>query len=373
MSLKNKKINRMLRTAEFEIHARDAAIRPSSFHFPLLTLRTILSLALGVFCLNGCTQGSTFIPPVYPVGPQTSVSPSELQIFIPGGFQPLQVLDGVSVGEKVSLEARGVPPGTVVAWYSSNVLRGNFFQPGELYLSNPGDFEVRVHAGPSNVTLPVHVGPRPDDSGESNAAENPIEATSSAIPSPSTASSDPFVDEVIAFHPGPFAGFGSEEFPQIVLGPPRGGGNFQAGTDVLSLGVGGEIILKSDSPILDGAGIDFIVFENPFFIGGNSQSPFVELAEVAVSQDGTSFIPFTCEAENRRDLYPGCAGVEPVLANSETNDLDPTNPEEAGGDGFDLEDLGLSWIQYIRLRDLSESGAGNSAGFDLDAIAIVHQ
>ena len=142
---------------------------------------------------------------------------------------------------------------------------------------------------------------------------------------------------------------------------------------VLSLGVGGEIILKSATPILNGAGEDFIVFENAFFAGGSPNAPFVELGQVSLSQDGTHFFPFNCETQNPAEFYPGCAGVHPVLANSELNDIDPTDPDAAGGDAFDLNDLGLSWALYVKIKDLSMAGAGVSAGFDLDAIAIIHQ
>jgi hypothetical protein len=186
--------------------------------------------------------------------------------------------------------------------------------------------------------------------------------------------SDPYLDAVTRFTPGPFAGFGSDQFPQIVLGPPQGSGETQGGFHVLSLGVGGEIVLQSTTPILNGPGPDFIVFENAFFVGGNPQNPFAEPGEVAVSQDGNRFISFPCEWENAREFFPGCAGVLPVLANPLTNGIDPTDPEAAGGDAFDLETVGLGWAEWIRIRDRSQAkGGGVSAGFDLDAIAIVHQ
>jgi hypothetical protein len=143
--------------------------------------------------------------------------------------------------------------------------------------------------------------------------------------------------------------------------------------DVLSLGVGGIIVLKSDTPILDGPGVDFIVFENAFYVDGDPKAPFAEPGEVSVSQDGERFFVFPCAKNDRADGYPGCAGVHPVFANSETNHIDPTDPATAGGDDFDLQKLGLKWARYIRIRDLSESGSGDSAGFDLDAISIVHQ
>src|SRR5262249_32864247 len=108
------------------------------------------------------------------------------------------------------------------------------------------------------------------------------------------------------FEPGANAGFGTDKFPQIVLGPPQGGGLQMGSFDVLSLGVGGIIVLKSDTPILNGPGTDFIVFENVFDVNGNSEATFAEPGEVAVSQDGKKFFTFPC-AKDDRPTYPGCA------------------------------------------------------------------
>jgi hypothetical protein len=318
-------------------------------------IKKLTWLWVGLLSLSGCggTEGF-FLPNPSSLGPQGSASVTTLQVFVVGEPQPLSRLEGVAPGQTISLEARGAPPGSTVSWFSSSVLFGSFLQPGELYLRRAGDFEIRVHAGGERITIPVHVG----DGGTTQ---------------PPGGDSDPFADEVIAFRPGPFGGFGSGVLPGIVLGAPRGAGSVQGSLHVLSLGLGGEIVLKSEIPVLDGAGEDFIVFENPFLIGGDPDTPFAELGEVAVSQDGNDFVAFTCERDNPAELYPGCAGVSPVFANPENNSIDPTDPDTAGGDAFDLQQVGLPWIQYIRIRDLSKSGTGNSAGFDLDAVAIIYQ
>ncbi len=334
-----------------------------------------------IFCLvfiSACGGGATFVPGNYPIGPTFNQSATELRIFRAGETQALTVLEEVAPGEVVTLEVRGQPPGARPVWFSSDVSRGDFLRPGELQLRGEGRFEIRVHAGGARAMVPVVVTPAtPDSDGTPTPtpSEDPEDppATPTALPLPDPVNSDSFIDAVISFTPGPFAGFGSNHFPDIVLGPPRGGGALQGGLDVLSLGVGGIIVLKSDAPVLDGPGADFIIFENPFFIQGNPKAPYAELGEVAVSQDGVNFIEFSCDKENRPELYPGCAGVMPVLANGETSSIEPTDPMTAGGDGFDLEEAGLPWIRYIRIRDLSETGVGISAGFDLDAIAIIHQ
>ncbi len=61
------------------------------------------------------------------------------------------------------------------------------------------------------------------------------------------------------------------------------------------------------------------------------------------------------------------------------NAIDPTDPAAAGGDAFDLADLGLTRARYVRLLDVGVTyyGArtwcgGGGGGFDLDAIAVVH-
>ena len=177
---------------------------------------------------------------------------------------------------------------------------------------------------------------------------------------------DPFADAVVSFTAGEGAGFGQEGLPDVVLGPPEAPGNGGGATDVVSLGQEGEIVLEMDDiGIVDGEGPDLLVFENPF-------TGWYETGVVAVSYDGESWYEWPCAADDSEGGYPGCAGVAIVYSNSE-NGIDPTDPETAGGDAFDLDDLGVSAARYVRIRD---SGAnaydGTSGGFDLDAVAVVN-
>jgi hypothetical protein len=341
-----------------------------------------MTFFLSCTVLTACGGGTFYTPPSYIIGPNADVSTSELQIHRQGDPQPLSSLEGVHVGDVVFLEVEGGNLQTSLEWFSSNVSKGMFLHPGELHLTGAGTFEVSVFAGAEKKILPVKVEAKPPDTVPEGQSPSPTlspeqspQATPTESPVPPTVKSDPFMDEVVSFQPGAGAGFGSDRFPSIVLGAPQGGGLQMGGEDVLSLGMGGSIVLKSDIPILNGAGTDFIVFENPFNAAGDPRNPFVEPGEVSVSQDGVHFFTFPCASEDREAHYPGCAGVHPVMANSETNDIDPTDPNVAGGDDFDLKDLGLNWIQYIQIHDLSneDPGKGNSAGFDLDAISIVHQ
>lgn len=185
---------------------------------------------------------------------------------------------------------------------------------------------------------------------------------------------DPFADRVVSHVTGAGGGFNEEDLPDIVLGPPKGLGSFQGSYDVFSLGLGGEIVLEfTDSLTCNGAGVDFIVFENAFQVGTNPDMTFAEPGVVSASEDGETWVDFPCNLN--AVPYTGCAGVHPTLANPETNDIDPTDPAVAGGDGFDLEDIGLRKARFIKIQDsglgLGPIGPG-TRGFDLDAIAIVH-
>ena len=68
----------------------------------------------------------------------------------------------------------------------------------------------------------------------------------------------------------------------------------------------------------------------------------------------------------------GCAGTHPVFA-APDNHLDAADPTVAGGDGFDLHELGLTQARFVRIRDSGlNKYAPPGGGFDLDAIAVVH-
>jgi hypothetical protein len=197
------------------------------------------------------------------------------------------------------------------------------------------------------------------DTAESGGAETGVTDTAPSGP-------DAFADAVESFTPGPFAGFGQDKLPDVVLGPPNGGEGGDASLDVLSLGEGGVIILRFDDiGLIDGEGPDLLVFENPF-------TGWYEPGVVGVSEDGVEFVEWPCDATNAEADYPGCAGVGLVYSNPE-NGIDPTDPAVAGGDAFDLAELGVSRARFVRIREPGTgSYEGTSAGFDLDAVAVVH-
>jgi len=185
-----------------------------------------------------------------------------------------------------------------------------------------------------------------------------------------------FGTKVESFTPGPCAGFGGTSMPDIVLGPPVGAGELKGSLDVVSLGVGGEIVLSFEpNVIVDGPGPDFIVFENAFYAAGNKDNPAADLAEVSVSEDGTTWVPFPCPPPPAFP-YGACAGWHPVYS-TPSNGISPLDPAKSGGDLYDLATIGVATARLVKIKDKStETCDGvpkpNNAGFDLDAIAVVN-
>jgi hypothetical protein len=184
------------------------------------------------------------------------------------------------------------------------------------------------------------------------------------------APADPWADCVVEFAPADGVSFGHDALPEIVLGPPEGGGEGMGGTHVASLGCGGSITLGFLPPWpTDGPGPDLVVFENAFLAGAIT---FVEPAAVLVSDDGEDWRAFPCEPDGE-PAPEGCAGLEPVLAAGDAAVPDPT---DAGGDAFDLADVGLAEARFVRIIDRTAEHYGSqtwclgaAGGFDLDAVA----
>jgi hypothetical protein len=180
----------------------------------------------------------------------------------------------------------------------------------------------------------------------------------------------PYASEVVSFELGASGGYGMNKLPGVVLGPPKGGGTSAGSLDVLSLGIGGEIVLGfGEREISDGPGPDLIVFENAFWANGDPDAAFTEPGEVAVSADGESWIPFACDPDAAID-ESGCAGLHPVLQYDAAK-MRELDPDQTGGDAFDLADIDVTAARYVRIRDMDGDGEGTSAGFDLDAVGLV--
>ncbi len=184
--------------------------------------------------------------------------------------------------------------------------------------------------------------------------------------------SDPWADLVVSFvHGQNWSHFGEQFFPINVLGPPDPDGaldmynSSSKPEEILSLGHGGEIVLQfTDNKIINGTGSDFTVFENAF-ISLFDNSVFAEAAIVSVSQNGYDWVEFPYDTTS----MSGFAGVTPTDDNH-----NPTNPSVSGGDLFDLDDIGLDWVTYVKLTDLGDiyqEGLYNG-DFDLDAVVAIH-
>ncbi len=217
--------------------------------------------------------------------------------------------------------------------------------------------------------------PAPDATG---GEAGPADATVDAPPGR-------FITEVVSFKQGTCAGFegNTRQLPEVVYGPPLGAGALAGSLDVVSLGGGGSIVVGfGPNAIVDGPGVDFVVFENPFNYGASDR--YVEPGEVSVSEDGVSWTAFPCTDTTQEEPDGGwgatqCAGMNIVYSNPYTNDISPFDLQHAGGDQYDLATIGVPRAKYVRVRnivaseDCPETGPKpDKNGFDLDAIAIIN-
>ncbi|HTQ03480.1 MAG TPA: hypothetical protein VMI54_06470 [Polyangiaceae bacterium] len=209
----------------------------------------------------------------------------------------------------------------------------------------------------------------PSDAGANGEAG----AASTSVQDPPPDPNLPYATSIVSFDPGDGAGYGQNKLPNVVLGPPSGKGTGSGSTDVLSLGKGGSIVLTFERfAIVDGDGPDLVVFENPFWPGGDPAAVYAEPGEVSVSEDGATWSTFPCDAAgDGQGHYAGCAGVTPTLAYDPETTI-PLDPSVTGGDVFDLADLGLARARFVKIRDVSFDGSAPTAGFDLDAVGIVN-
>jgi hypothetical protein len=213
------------------------------------------------------------------------------------------------------------------------------------------------------------------DSGVAGAAGAPDDVTPAAAGQASSGPPPgPYAESVVSFEPGEGAGYNQMKLPDIVLGPPQVKEDGVPSLEVLSLGSGGEIVLGfGEQVIVDGPGPDLVVFENPFWPGGNQSKVFAELGEVSVSDDGETWQTFACDSVgDGAGHFPGCAGYTPTLKYDAAT-LVPLDPAQTGGDAFDLAELGVSRARFVKIHDLMTlPPSGTNSGFDLDAVGLVN-
>ncbi len=179
--------------------------------------------------------------------------------------------------------------------------------------------------------------------------------------------SNVFLFDTITEAPGATGtGFGD---PNRAINGIRGCGKTCGSTDVYSLEKSSSstycipdencLVLEiQNKKILNGPGIDFVVFENPFCIGGEancSTSRFMEPVIVEVSSSGTDWCGWNpqyigADTSNINLRNPNnwqrFAGIEPVLFNQDNwkyTEEDIFDKTKAGGDGFDLEDTNFGY------------------------------
>jgi len=174
---------------------------------------------------------------------------------------------------------------------------------------------------------------------------------------------DPWADNSPEVHYGEGGGYGQPFYPENILGPPDPAATpyfpSYGENNLLTPGKDGWVVVEfTDNSIIDGPGPDFTVFENVLDTGSGY---FQECAYIEVSQNGLYWVPFPWNGTT----LEGLAGLMP------TTGADPTNPAVSGGDLFDLEDIGLNWVRFVKLTDCGDSAADGGL-FDLDAVVAVN-
>lgn len=150
--------------------------------------------------------------------------------------------------------------------------------------------------------------------------------------------------EVVSFSQGKRKDYGNvpalRSNPENALGTPQYNDNAGAPMNYVSLGFGGELVLKFEYPIANGAGNDLRVVETSY--GNPACSAYREKVKVSVSQDGLSW----------KDLGEGCQNTD-----------------------FDLDVAGLPWALFVKLTDSSnraDFGASDADGYDVDGIECLN-
>jgi hypothetical protein len=176
------------------------------------------------------------------------------------------------------------------------------------------------------------------------------------------------------------------------VGTPGSATGKADGVNVVSLGDGGFAILQFPSPITNGVGFDFAVFENAF------NEAFLELAFVEVSSNGLDYVrfPATCNHSTTQQIGP----FDNTCDATKLNNLAGKYISQYGTP-FDLQDLqaiagpeiNLNAIRFVKIRDVVGSinplygtrdknnnlindpwpTAFASGGFDLDAVGVINQ
>ena len=186
----------------------------------------------------------------------------------------------------------------------------------------------------------------------------------------------------------PESGLASYGADSRALGMP--GGTY----DIVSLGDGGNAVLTFASPIYNGPGPDFAVFENGFANAVNPDTWALELGFVEVSSDGENFFRFPAVTYVQTNEQLGNAGsIVPAQLHNFASKYGAFY-----GTPFDLDEvednelLDKNRVTHVRIIDVvgnidpeyatkdSEGHIVNdpwptpfaSSGFDLDAVGVIN-
>ena len=147
-------------------------------------------------------------------------------------------------------------------------------------------------------------------------------------------------------------------------------------TTCVALGDGGTALITFSSPIIDGEGEDFCVFENGF------NSTYLELGFVEVSSDGEHFYRFPATS------YTTYNDIRPELLNNIAG-----KHEVGWGTPFDLSEIeddeffNRNNVRYVRIVDIiggvdtdsqgnviyDGTSGGPSTGYDLTGVGVLNQ
>ena len=164
---------------------------------------------------------------------------------------------------------------------------------------------------------------------------------------------------------------------------------------LVSLGDSGVATLSFPSMIMNGAGADFVVFENGFTNPNNTEEAFLELAFVEVSSDNVHFTRFPARSLTQTNTQIAGSGV---YMNARLINNLAGKYVSGFGVPFDLEELNgspnldVDHITQVRIVDvvgaIDEWGCKDDSnhlindpyptdfptgGFDLDAVGVLHQ
>ena len=166
---------------------------------------------------------------------------------------------------------------------------------------------------------------------------------------------------------------------------------------VVSLGDSGIAVLTFASPIVNGPGNDFAIFENGFGNQANIEEAFLELAFLEVSSDGINFFRFPPKSTTQdTDQISSIIGMNFMNARQVHNLAGKYI--SSYGTPFDLQELSgvsglnINAITHVRIVDvigtIDESHASRdtdgrkindpfptafpTGGFDLDAVAVLN-